>query len=89
MENADKGFAVLKDSPIHGKGLFAGRTLEPGEKVIEFAGKIGRWADYKDSRSDYACLMGLEYGRVIDPRIGGNNARYIIIAATLIVKRSL
>jgi hypothetical protein len=29
------GKVVIKDSPIHGKGVFASRRIEPGEVIID------------------------------------------------------
>ncbi len=64
-------------SPIHDTGVFAGRRLDEGTRVIEYAGTIRRWDEYEEEEDPYTCLMGIEDDLVIDPRLRGNIARFI------------
>lgn len=73
---SEKGVRI-KQSTIHGTGLFSTKKYLPGECIIEYAGKVRRWSDCEDERTSYTCLMGIERNLVIDPRIQGNIARFI------------
>jgi len=71
------------DSPIHGRGVFAARTIRKGETVIEYRGKRMTWDEAceqpasDDADPYHTFLFSLDDGRVIDAAIGGNAARWI------------
>jgi uncharacterized protein len=77
-----KRYAVRK-SGIHGRGVFALTTLPKGARIIEYRGRRTSW-DEAMARGDsdpndpaHTFLFGLDDGRVIDARLGGNAARWI------------
>eukprot|EP01036_Dinobryon_divergens_P055741 gene55741-74432_t len=35
----------VRRSGVHGRGVFARRLLEPGERVIEYTGKVISWEE--------------------------------------------
>lgn len=73
----------VRQSPIHGKGVFARRTIPAGERIIEYRGERISW----DEATRRAALAGgpvnhtfyfsLADGRVIDGGSRGNDARWI------------
>jgi SET domain-containing protein len=75
-------FAVRRSS-IHGRGVFALARLPKGTCIIEYKGRRMSWdeatalPDSDPSNPAHTFLFGLDDGRVIDPRVGGNAARWI------------
>jgi uncharacterized protein len=73
----------VRNSPIHGRGVFATRTIRKGSSIIEYRGRrISMEAadDLPDSDPDnpfHTFLFELNDGRVIDAGRGGNAARWI------------
>jgi len=75
---------VVRNSPIHGRGVYAARKIAKGERVMEYRGEIISWKE-ADRRppSDpndphHTFLFSLEDGkRVIDASVRGNDARWI------------
>jgi len=75
---------VVKNSRIHGRGVYAGRRLKAGERIIEYKGERISWKE-ADRRppSDpddphHTFFFSLEDGKhVIDAGVGGNAARWI------------
>ena len=70
------------DSPIHGRGVFAARTIRKGETIIEYRGRRTTWdeASEHDGPDDdpyHTFIFSLDDGRVIDASVRGNAARYI------------
>jgi len=78
-----KRLFVVRNSPIHGRGVFALRGLPKGTPIVEYKGRRTSWKEataLPDSDPDnpaHTFLFGLEDGRVIDARRGGNAARWI------------
>ncbi len=74
---------VVRNSPIHGRGVFAARTIRKGAQIIEYRGRrISTEAadDLPDSDADnpfHTFLFELNDGRVIDAGVRGNAARWI------------
>ena len=74
---------VVRNSPIHGRGVFAGRTIRKGTCIVEYRGEriSVREAERRpDSDPDNPChtfLFELNDGRVIDASVRGNAARWI------------
>ncbi len=73
----------VRESPIHGRGVFAARAIRKGETVIEYRGKRMTWEEAceqpasDDADPYHTFLFSLDDGRVIDAGIGGNAARWI------------
>jgi uncharacterized protein len=72
----------VHSSPIHGRGVFALRALQAGERIFEYRGKVTTWREasrHWQSRGDgaHTFLFGLSDGRVIDGGRGGNGARWL------------
>ena len=68
---------LVRQSPVHGTGLFATRQISEGERLIEYQGKRIEWKAMEDTGSGHTFLMGLSDGRVIDGGIRGSRARYL------------
>jgi len=81
-DRAKPAYAV-RNSPIHGRGVFAARTIRKGEDIIEYRGRrISMEAadELPDSDPDnpyHTFLFELNDGRVIDAAVRGNAARWI------------
>lgn len=73
---------IVRRSSVHGKGVFALRSLAAGERVLEYKGEITRWRDAvrrhrREGVAGHTFLFGLSDGRVIDGSRGGNSARWL------------
>lgn len=73
---------VVRHSPIHGRGVFANRSLPAGTRLIEYRGeRIGRTeADRRYGSPDAAGTTYLFQANphwFIDGAVGGNSARFI------------
>jgi SET domain-containing protein len=75
---------VVRTSRIHGRGIYAGRALKKGERVIEYKGEVisAREADRRppsdpDDDSHTFFFSVSDGKRVIDGAVGGNAARWI------------
>jgi len=74
---------VVRNSSIHGRGVFALRRIPKGTRIIEYKGKLitDKEADRRYSRvhehSPHTMLFSLEGGWVIDATRRGNLARWI------------
>jgi SET domain-containing protein len=69
-------------SPIHGRGVFAARTIRKGETIIEYRGRRTTWEEASEADGDdgdpyHTFLFSLDDGRVIDAGVRGNAARFI------------
>jgi uncharacterized protein len=69
-------------SPIHGRGVFASRTIHRGETVLEYRGRRTTWDEASEQPSpdadpNHTFLFALDDGRVIDASVRGNAARWI------------
>ncbi len=75
-------FAV-RNSKIHGRGVFATRKIEPETQLIEYAGeRISSREAVKRSGADpenpfHTFFFSLESGKIIDGADNGNDARWI------------
>ena len=69
------------ESPIHGRGVFAARTIRKGETIIEYRGRRSTWEEASEAEDDgdpyHTFLFSLDDGRVIDAGVRGNAARWI------------
>lgn len=74
---------VVRDSAIHGMGVFATRNIRCGDYIMDYVGRIipEDQADalYGDGNEPegIVLLFTLENGTVIDGAVGGNDARFI------------
>ena len=69
---------TIRASDIHGRGVYATRLIKKGTRIIEYTGK--RIPDHErpeDDDTSHTFYFGLDNGLVIDPRVGGNAARWI------------
>jgi len=82
LTKADQSHSTLLEvraSRVHGLGVFATKSIRKGRRIIEYTGKRILWNDVPDDLDDpHTFLFGLDDGvHVIDPAIGGNEARWI------------
>jgi uncharacterized protein len=82
MRNSAPLFEV-RDSPIHGRGVFAARSINKGRRIIEYVGERisheeadRRHAD-KAEDDNHTFLFTVDSKTVIDGGVGGNAARFI------------
>ena len=75
-------FAV-RNSKIHGRGVFATETIPKVTRLIEYKGEIITWRE-ADKRYDddgkngwHTFLFDIDGKKVIDAAVGGNDARWI------------
>jgi SET domain-containing protein len=73
--------AVGKSS-VHGRGVFALRTIAAGQRIFEYRGEVTSWrgASARHRRSGtpgHTFIFALADGRVIDGSVGGNSARWL------------
>lgn len=73
---------IVRQSSVHGKGLFALMPLREGERLIEYKGTVKTWRaatrDWRRSGAPgHTFFFGLSSGRVIDGGSGGNSARWL------------
>jgi SET domain-containing protein len=70
----------VRQSPVHGTGLFASIEFDEGVRLIEYQGRRLRWEDAsaeRDGELSHTFLMSLNDGRVIDGGVRGSRARYL------------
>ena len=73
----------VKQSPIHGNGVFASRHIEPGERIVEYKGERISWDEATERAAqaggpvNHTFYFSLADGRVIDGCRRGNEARWI------------
>jgi SET domain-containing protein len=81
--SSDKPLFVVRNSKIHGKGVFAARKIPEGTQIIEYAGERISWKEAdrrheaKDPTSTHTFFFSLENRKVIDGGSEGNDARWI------------
>ena len=74
---------VVRNSPIHGRGVFAGRTIRKGTQIVEYRGErismreAERRPDSDPDNPYHTFLFELDDRRLIDAAEGGNAARWI------------
>ena len=78
-----KKLFTVRNSHIHGRGVFAAEKIRKGTVIVEYKGKRAAWdealarPDSDPDDSAHTFLFALDDGRVIDARIRGNAARWI------------
>jgi len=74
---------VVRNSPIHGRGVFATRTIPKGMDIVEYRGRrisvdeADNLPDSDPGNPFHTFLFELNDGRVIDAGVRGNAARWI------------
>jgi uncharacterized protein len=73
----------VRDSGIHGRGVFAIDEIRRGTVIVEYKGKRATWdeamerPDSDPGDTAHTFLFQLDDGMVIDARVRGNAARWI------------
>jgi SET domain-containing protein len=73
----------VRESPVHGKGVFALRPIGAGERIIEYRGERITWDDAtaraaaRGGPVNHTFYFSLADGNVIDGGRRGNDARWI------------
>lgn len=74
---------IVRDSKIHGKGVFATRKIAAGSLVVEYEGERISWKEAvrrenaKPADDFHTFFFSLESGKIIDGGSHGNDARWI------------
>jgi uncharacterized protein len=74
---------IVKESPIHGRGVFARRPIQAGQRIIEYTGEIissdesARRAEASGGPINHTFFFSLADGNLIDGGSNGNDARFI------------
>ena len=73
----------MRDSRVHGLGVFAPRRIRKGTRVIEYLGErishneADRRYDDKDANDNHTFLFIVDARTVIDAGVDGNDARFV------------
>jgi SET domain-containing protein len=83
MTTIEKPWHSVRNSKVHGKGVFAARAIPAGTRVIEYGGKTisAKEADRRHPTNPddpfHTFFFSLSSGKVIDGDDQGNDARWI------------
>lgn len=73
----------VRNSKVHGRGVFAARRIRKGTRIIEYLGDRitheaadARYDDH-DENDNHTFLFVVDKNTVIDAGVGGNEARFI------------
>jgi uncharacterized protein len=76
-----RDFTLVKESEVHGKGLFAKKTIPKGTRIIEYSGlrvpHEGLAYDLEQGNTTLMYVMYLNKTTAIDGEREGNDARFI------------
>jgi uncharacterized protein len=68
----------VRSSGVHGRGVYATEPISKGTRIIEYTGQRISWEETADDEDDsHTFIFGLANGEVINPEVGGNEARWI------------
>lgn len=73
----------VRQSGVHGKGVYAIGAIAAGERVIEYKGEHISWKEalkrhpHDPADPNHTFYFSLDDGNVIDAKFGGNRARWI------------
>ena len=73
---------LVRDSSVHGRGVFATRRIEKGERIIEYLGERvsheepDRRYELKEENDSHTFLFIVDSKTVIDAGVNGNDARF-------------
>jgi SET domain-containing protein len=78
-KNGASEYLKVCKSPVHGRGVFATAPILKGKKIIEYTGRRVLWSTIPEDLDDATTYyFGLDNDKeVIDPSVGGNEARWI------------
>jgi SET domain-containing protein len=74
---------IVKESPIHGRGVFARQAIPAGTRIVEYTGErissdeSTRRAEASGGPVNHTFFFSLADGMLIDGGSGGNDARWI------------
>ena len=75
--------AIIRDSPIHGRGVVAGRVIAKGERICEYKGDRIGWPEamrrhpHNPAEPFHTFYFSVDDDTVIDGNANGNIARWI------------
>ena len=78
----------VRDSRVHGKGVFARRPIRAGERVGEYRGERIDWQEalrrhpHDPAQPNHTFYFSVDDGHVLDGNVGGNLLRWINHACT-------
>jgi uncharacterized protein len=81
-EGAQAAPILVRDSAVHGRGVFATRRIEKGERIVEYLGErvshdeADRRYEVKDDNDSHTFLFIVDSKTVIDAGTDGNDARF-------------
>jgi uncharacterized protein len=73
----------VRRSGVHGKGMFALRSIRAGETIIEYTGEVITWKEalrrhpHDPDQPNHTFYFHIDEKHVIDANVGGNAARWI------------
>jgi uncharacterized protein len=73
---------LVRDSSVHGRGVFATRRIEKGERIVEYLGErisheeADRRYESKEENDSHTFLFIVDSKTVIDAGVNGNDARF-------------
>jgi uncharacterized protein len=68
----------VRESGVHGHGVYAMQSIPKSIRIIEYTGQRVSWEGAPNDENDpHTFNFGLDNGEVINPEIGGNDARWI------------
>jgi SET domain-containing protein len=68
----------VRESGVHGHGVYAMESIPKSTRIIEYTGQRVSWEGAPNDENDpHTFNFGLDNGEVINPEIGGNDARWI------------
>jgi uncharacterized protein len=73
----------VRESPLHGLGVFAAQRIRRGSRIIEYLGErvshteADRRYEHKDADDAHTFLFIVDTRTVIDAGVGGNEARFV------------
>ncbi len=83
VERRGGALIEVRDSPVHGLGVFALRRIRKGTRIIEYLGErishaeADRRYDLKEDNDNHTFLFIVDERTVIDAGVNGNAARFI------------
>lgn len=81
--SSDKPAFIVRNSKIHGNGVFATRKIPAGSLIVEYEGERISWKEAvkrenaKAADDFHTFFFSLESGKIIDGGSQGNDARWI------------
>ncbi|MGY8526479.1 SET domain-containing protein [Paracidovorax citrulli] len=80
---AARDLIEVRESPVHGRGVYAIAAIAEGQRIIEYKGERISWQTALDRHPhdpkdpNHTFYFSLEDGDVLDAKHGGNRARWI------------